>query len=500
MRHGYDLPATGLDALRLPSGDVLISADSRTFPGTDITCLQVDTAGEILQEQIMRYPGTLYLHASALLADGRAVLAGTLESGGAFTPFTILRDAAGLGDLHTFDTPQSAGFEGVIAMPDRGYVALGSYGPITTYGYQHVPFVARVDRLGDTLWTSGYDLQGRFFEFTDAVVMSDGGLLVAGSFEGMSSTTRDLVVGRISPSGQLLWARRHVSTWSFHTTGLVKDADHRLYLAVEAYSNGTNQPGLVAFDTLGHVLWGTLLSGYPEAVPEGVAFGAGGSPALYGSYLDLALGGYVGFLATLDSSGALQASAGYWVMGGTRVHAALLAATPQPVLLAGDVYNPLRCQLIHTDAQGVLSDTTCGAEQPAFAALPLTFTSMPMEPLPAPGLGYAQLAGVSIPSAIQHQVECGSVTSIPTAPIELQAQVVPHPLRTASRLEIAGLAMADELRLLVTDMQGRQVQLAATRVEGGFQLSRAGLANGLYSYQVLQAGQRIASGKLWIAD
>ena len=170
------------------------------------------------------------------------------------------------------------------------------------------------------------------------------------------------------------------------------------------------------------------------------------------------------------------------------------------MLLAGDVYNPLRCQLIHTDAQGVLSDTTCGAEQPAFAALPLTFTSMPMEPLPAPGLGYAQLAGVSIPSAIQHQVECGSVTSIPTAPIELQAQVVPHPLRTASRLEIAGLAMADELRLLVTDMQGRQVQLAATRVEGGFQLSRAGLANGLYSYQVLQAGQRIASGKLWIAD
>jgi hypothetical protein len=44
------------------------------------------------------------------------------------------------------------------------------------------------------------------------------------------------------------------------------------------------------------------------------------------------------------------------------------------------------------------------------------------------------------------------------------------------------------------------VDIQATALGDGFQLSRAGLANGLYSYQVLQAGQRVASGKLWIAD
>ena len=56
------------------------------------------------------------------------------------------------------------------------------------------------------------------------------------------------------------------------------------------------------------------------------------------------------------------------------------------------------------------------------------------------------------------------------------------------------------IQLLLHDLGGKTLVPSVTPTADGLEIQRGGLPAGLYSYQVLQGGQRIASGKLWIAD
>jgi hypothetical protein len=495
---GYAINATDLNAERLPNGDLLLNSITQGIPGTGLVWAQIDTAGTVVQEHGLSFGQFMEVNASTVLVDGRGLIGGMMDLGSYIAPYTIVRDSAGASDAHVFDTPNFGEFLGLVAMPDSGYIGLGYR---NTPDFRYLAAAVRVDKAGDTLWTRAYDPGSGTFVWYTGVATPDGGILVAGYHAALNADRGDLVIASMAKGGNLNWLHRLPGDRSIAALKMVQGPDKHLYLAVLATDTvtGKETPGVVSLDTLGNVRWGTLLGGYPSATTHGITIGAGGMPIVYGDYDAAQQANFVGYTATLDSAGAIQSSAGYATQGFGGVKAAFLAAGDKPTVVLADDVAVMTTKLLRTNAYGVLEPSACGAVQPLFVPLPLTFSTSTLSLVQVHGFGSSYHGGVFNQPVIPSSIECVA-TGTEAPRLQATAQVVPQPLRAEGRLTLAGEALTEDRHLVVTDMQGRQVALSAEAVADGFVLNRSALAAGLYSYQVLQAGQRIASGKLWIAD
>lgn len=494
---GYGLKPADFGADRLPNGDLLLTSVDNAPSGSSVVWAQVDTSGTVVQAQTVDFAQFLQINARAVLADGRAIVGGLIDLGTHVSPFTLAHGGVTQGNAHAFDTQNLGEFLGLVPLPDSGYIGLGYR---NTPDFRYLAAAVRVDKAGDTLWTRAYDLSG-IFVWNAGVARPDGSFLVVGYLGDLNSDRGDLVIASMAKGGNLHWIKRYQSSRTITVSNMAQGSDGHFYLSVLGTDTltGKAQPGMVSVDSLGNIRWGKVLSGYQDAAPMGVAFGRTQAPVVYGSYKSSVQGNDVGFLATFDNAGALQSSTGYGSQGSSTVKAVFLQAGAKPTVVMADAAEPLAAQLLHTNVLGELDPGSCGVAQPNFLAVPLAFVSRVVSPVQTHGFGSSWHAGAEVVSVIPTGIVC-NMTSIAGPAPSMAAQIVPHPLRSTSRLLVEGLSMSDACQLVVTDMQGRQVDIQAAALGDGFQLSRAGLANGLYSYQVLQAGQRIASGKLWIAD
>lgn len=498
--HGYGLDAYKLRAEQLPSGNLLLNATTPTFTGTDLTWVELDPAGNVLQRQGVSFNQFVQLTASAVLADGRTVSVGMLDLISHASPFTIVRGGASIGDGTEFVVDNFGEFLGVVAMPDSGYMGLGYR---NTLDFRYVATAARVDKHGDTLWTRSFEALDSVFVFNDGVPLPNGDVLLTGTYDQDLINRADFVVARMAPEGALRWIKRYAANQgTVYPFEMVKNASNQFFVSVLSVDtvNEKTVPGIIRIDIDGNLLWGKQLAGYPNGEISGISLSSAQEPILYGYYDPALQGNYVGFLAAFDSSGSLSWSSGYASQGSGSVKAALLQPSNALTVVMSDDVAAFQTQVLFTDPQGGLSPTSCGAVQPAFSVQPLTFSALNLSYTELPGLGHVLHSITAFQPNVTDSVLCALPIGIPSRSAQLAVEIVPHPLRSSARIRIDGLFSAESMQLQVTDVQGRVLPISVEAVADGFLLNRDGLSVGLYAYQVLQGGRRIASGKLLVQD
>lgn len=498
--HGYGLEPSGLHGEQLPSGNLLLSTSGYNFSGSELNWVELDPIGNVLQRQGTFFNQFIRFNASTVLADGRHVAAGIIELPSHLSPFTIVRDGASLGDGTEFAVDNLGEFLGLVAMPDSGYLALGYR---NTPVFQFFAAAARVDKHGDTLWTRAYEGTDSVFVFNDGVALPGGDILLTGTHDQNLSSRYDMVVARMAPDGALRWVKRYAaSEGSILPLEMVKNASDQFYISVHSVDtvNEKTAPGILRVDTAGNLLWGKFLSGYPHSESSGITLSAAQEPILYGYYDPALQGNYVGFLAAFDSTGGLSWSSGYTSQGSGSVKAALLQPSNALTVVMGDDVAAFQTQVLFADSQGGLSPTSCGAEQPAFTVQPLTFSAFNFSFIAHAGLGHTVHSITPFQPNVTDSVLCALPIGIQPRAAQLAVEIVPHPLRSSARIRIDGLSSTESMQLQVTDVQGRVLPINVEAVADGFLLNRDGLSAGLYAYQVLQGGRRIASGKLLVQD
>jgi hypothetical protein len=453
------------------------------------TISRLDSLGQPTQTVMVNLPSQDPLRAVDLerMADGRYVTA----VGDGMTSHLMVLDSTGL-PVICKTLPTGLVTVALEPAPGGGFYALGieiTYfgGSSNSYGW-----LGRFDPQGDTVWTRTYD-QAAFSNtnFTDFDVLPSGDIFVVGS------QSSQLALYRISAAGQLAWAKAYPSLFGeeLRVPSIAVNPDGQL-LVGGAYWFGTRVGGAASFDTLGNLQWSNMISGFTEFSPQKCGLTASGDLVMVGATDDSQLPSLrIPFTMCISKTGSLVwghfhrtgnngamsdidllPDGGYLLTAQSYFGTVLLRSTPTDLLQAG-------CQptSFNHNVYAAALDTRNLSVQVGHLLPPTnqTFTTTPFSP-----------------AYYDHCATLGTGKDLPVT----RVQVLPQPLRTSARIQLPEGSLADEAQLHITDLSGRQLSLPATRLPDGWEIQRGGLPAGIYAYQVLQGGQRVASGKLWIAD
>jgi hypothetical protein len=431
------------------------------------------------------------------LADGRFVASGYDFQPPNLLAMTVELDANGqpLRVQRLQRNPAPAAYWGdVLALPDSGYLAMG-LGQTTTYT---AAMAARFDAQGDTLWTRLFGNVGEATEFTAAVQLPQGDFLMAGISARESASLERLLLQRIAPDGSLRWSKRYATgSRSVRPEGIVLQGG-TAYLSFTSEDTATlvSHAGMLAMDTSGSVQWATLLTGQDNSVAEDITLTPNGRPVLVGGYFPGPGPSNIGLSAAFSATGSLLWSNGYENSG---IGYSILPVPGGYLIGIVDPDSPNGLFLARTGLQGQLGGS-CTTVDPVWTATPMTITPQPYNVLVAAGcqLSTVNLATPSI--TITNTVVCAGLVDVATALEPLGVSIAPHPMRSSARLQLPASFDHEGAVLTVHDLAGRNVDMGSEVVANGFQIHRQGLPAGLYSYQILYGGLRIASGKLMVTD
>lgn len=380
------------------------------------------------------------------------------------------------------------------AMPDGGFVAVGTMNDFQ----EDYSLIARFNAQGDTLWTRIIHIAGELLEFTGVTAVPGGDLMVVGNYYDGQSNANDAMLVRFSPAGDLRWARRCPTNRSMYASDILASGT-KLFVSIntENLSSGDYSSGMVAFDTAATASWATELGGFADAGTRTLRLTPSGNPLLLG-YYDTSVG-YNAHLAALDgSTGGLLWARGYDLNGEADLLQALPLSGGRYLLLAEEYASSDPIHLIATMQDGIVPGP-CNSVVPNFQPTPLTFTTVPLAVTVQRGMSVNTPVLTPVVPVVDNILNCEPVAVDP-ARAQVPVQVLPHPMQTSARVVLPADLDWTGAVIQVTDMGGRSVDMAATPTREGFELHRNGLPAGLYAYQVLQGGLRVAAGKLVLQD
>jgi hypothetical protein len=479
----------------LPNGaGYLMCGHTESANRTELHFLRLDPDGLVLGDAGLTVGGDdMFIEAVAPMADGSFMAVGAYI-GGFHSGFTVQLSANG---VPTSFASQDMGFvaswRGLAASPDSTALAVG-YG---FEGFSHsVGALTRFNSQGDTLWTRLIGEPGFEISFEDVARLPSGDFLVVGTRAPQSNVLESTVLYRIGADGSLQWGKSYASAMlRLAGNGLaLKDGNAYIALSVQDEPDTSSTVGVMAVDTNGTLLWLAQLDGQEDAYPYDITVSPGGNPVLAGSYETASAA--PGFTAALSPTGALLWSNGY-APGGI-VYELLpapgggyLAAMADPDVSPG-------LYLGKTDAQGRYAGN-CVNLSPNWT---VSLLSLNITNLNTPVRAGYPLVPVSLDNPALTMGSATLCSAVATSPAVAAApvRIVPQPMLTGARLYLPEATHDESVTLVLHDMAGKEVDMAATRTADGFELQRSGLPVGLYAYQVLQGGQRIASGKLLVTD
>jgi hypothetical protein len=491
----FDLGSgAALLAPRAGGGHLMLSRDANAFLPV---LVRLDAAGQTVGSQQLDLNTGVGFSDAATLADGRQVLVGYGDNGGQSHGFTLLVDTTGLpGPARFCGYSNASELIGVTPTDDGGFLAMGNgFNPAGNY----VGLLLKFDAQMDTVWTRLLQPgPNERLSLKYATELPSGDILAAGERATGNFSTYHLCLYRFTAGGDLLWANEYplAGPLSQPIRAMHYDGQAGIFIASLATdpANFASRIAISAFDTTGNFLWADSIGGLREPEVRGIAQGPGGEVVLIGDGSDPNFQ-LVGFSTAVGASGGLWANTFSINGAGT-----LLDILPRPGggyrIVAGDFAQAF---LLDTDAQGKVGDS-CGIAALAMTFGPLSTSTVPFQPVVGSGIHLTPIAASATPFGITNQVQC-LATGLPPSHAGAQGSVVaPQPMRTSARIRLAATALADDMQLHFTDLHGRALTPPLTRLPDGFEVQRGDLPAGIYAYQVLQGGQRIASGKLWVAD
>ncbi len=275
----------GHDLDRSADGGWVVAGDTNTYgdPFTSMWLLKLDTDGNVVHQHT--YHGTEHAYAVAGSIDGGALLTGNIFSFETGQDLVIVKvNAFGKTDWVRAYAGPSTGLEvgwSISPTADGGYVVAGETSSFGA-GDSDV-LVIRISSSGDLLWQRAYG--GPALDLAQSIVQTaDGGYIVAGSSQ--SWTTRLMIwVLKLAPDGSVQWQRLFAAHSTFaHTIRTTADGG---YVIAGSYKDcpvgcGWN-PLLLRLDAAGQILWQRRYdtsSGHAYAIEEssdGTLIVAGGS-------------------------------------------------------------------------------------------------------------------------------------------------------------------------------------------------------------------------------
>jgi hypothetical protein len=373
--------------------------------------------------------------------------------------------------------------------PDGGFLAVG-FCP-NARGLAVAGLLMKFDAQGDTLWTRTYDLDTTGVDFFDAAALPSGGFIIVGRMDGYAGLVK------VSAHGQTEWTKQYRVTngSQLWPKKLVYNGDDQIL--VGAYSLSGSYASAVAFDTLGNFQWGNRITNRTNftfrralLTPDGdmvlagqmVEF-VGASTFRYGVSLHVTQTGNFTWLHqhlfsnTFYLSDVERVPSGGYFWTGSNYSQTLLYKTTATDSIEG----------------------ACGPVSLNFITAPILLDTTPISPVVVVQTELVNLNLTTFTSSATSAIACAAVAVTDGLPA-LTTSVLPQPMRSTARILLSAGILADDAQLHITDLSGRQLSLPVTRLPDGWEIQRGGLPAGIYAYQVLQGGQRVASGKLWVAD
>jgi hypothetical protein len=492
---GYESPMS----LQLANGDFIAIADTLVNGSLEMVAMRLDTAGQTRASWSLAFqpvfPGT-FPFSLARLKDGRIAVVG-LGFVGFQRGLICLLDSTGqgiVGDMTTH-TPSGMRWWDVAATADSGLVVAGS-GHGSSRG-----LVACYDKHLGLRWAKVLTNLAQQSDLLSVTELAGGGFMVAGFYYPPPHYQQAFLL-RLDDQGDFVWMKSYSmgdplrSRWF----DMHYDGNDRLYLVGDTTRNWEpQQMALLAIDTAGTFLWGKLLDNPngPGDVVKDIITLPSGDLLMYGTRTVTGARDE-GVCAAFSSAGNLL-----WDRRFQSPSSNLSIDHVIPLHDGGLMWMLLEDyshkRLVKTDGQGMMS-LPCGPS-------PINYTVTPMMNFSAtPVTGFSTVNGITntplvvsnTNRTLNNQLECGAVGLAQARPA-LAAQVLPQPMYTRARI-LFSEDIADDAQLHITDLSGRSLSLPVTRLADGWEIQRGGLPAGIYAYQVLQDGQRIASGKLWVAD
>jgi gliding motility-associated-like protein len=210
-----------------------------------------------------------------------------------------------------------------------------------------------LDASGNQLWAKTYASDVRNEQISDLARSADGNLLAL--VQRSNSSNVPLGLMKLSPTGDLIWARNYTSDCR-RGGGLLPLADGFLICGAVPLSGGGQAPFALKIDADGNVLWNRVFEGLPGADNTfvGAALGPDGAIYLAGNY-DYLLGPR-SLLAKISPDGNLLWSFTYNV-GQTAVFRDVVALPDGSVFVAGHIFSG-ETWLLHVDNQGLVQNST----------------------------------------------------------------------------------------------------------------------------------------------
>ncbi|MEO0191692.1 MAG: hypothetical protein ABIM46_02790, partial [candidate division WOR-3 bacterium] len=185
---------------------------------------------------------------------------------------------------------------------DGGYAMAGweeSYSlPYTGF------FVLKFTSDGDLQWAKTFD--GQYHDFAWSVIQcSDGGYAVAGQTESFGAGYFDALILKLSPSGDLQWAKTFGGTMSDYLYSVIQTTDGGL-MAVGgtiSFGSGGVDALVLKLSSDGSLLWAKAFGGTSEEVARSVIQTSDGGYAVAGWTRSSGAGGYDILVLKLASDG-----------------------------------------------------------------------------------------------------------------------------------------------------------------------------------------------------
>jgi outer membrane protein assembly factor BamB len=390
---------------------------------------------------------------------------------------------------------------GLIPHPDSGFAAVGNgLMNLTPPQQAAAGILARLDNQGDTLWTRFYGFENYFTTFRSGLRLAQGDYLVVGHTSESSPLPgiyNQLLLQRVSPAGDLLWTK----TYALPDRGLVPTAiatrnDGRVYVSA-VVDNGFSEPNsacLFAIDTAGTLIWANEYLNVAKNYALDLALSPLGYAVMVGASSD---GTFVaGMSICVDDLGAVRYTHEYRDVD---LCFSILPTADGGYLMSGrDLFLDPLLYVQKTGPQGELYGA-CAASPLPISSLSLPITTFLVNQRVGSGciLGTAVFGTPS--DTVSNWSLCNAVAVAPAQEKGI-ATVAPQPMHSVAQILLPSGRMNGLTSLLLHDLHGRVLTCPVTRLQNGFEVQRGDLSAGIYAYQVLQSGQRIASGKLWIAD
>ena len=479
---------------RAGGGALMLSRDANTFLPV---LVRLDATGATFSSHLLGLSIDVGFSDAVTLADGRHVLVGYGLSAGQSTGLTLLVDSPGApGPARLCNYGTTTEFISATPASDGGFFAIGNgFNAANNY----VGLLAKFDAQLDTVWTRLLQPgPNERLSLKFAAELPSGDIIAAGERATGNFSTYHLCLYRFTAGGDLLWANEYplAGPLSQPIRAMHYDGQDGIFIASLATNpvNFDSRIALSAFDTTGNFLFADSIGGLRDPEVRGMRQGPGGEVVLIGDGTDANFQ-LVGFSTAVGPSGGLWANR--FSVNGSGI---LLDILPRPGggyrIVAGDF---VQAYLLDTDAQGKVGDS-CGIAPLSMPVGPLSTSTAPFQPTVIRGITITPLFAAANPFAVSNQVQCLATGLNPARPDAQGVVVAPQPMRTSARIHWDAPALAEDMQLHITDLHGRTVTPVVTRLPDGFEVQRGDLPAGIYAYQVLQDGQRIASGKLWVAD